>query len=186
MESRFVGIDPGLTGYISVLDGDGKYIQHFKTPTLVDTKKIKKRTGKRAGQTITKTKITLDEAGVFDILSQIKTQYRPRSIYVVVERQHPMTGQGLGSTGKTMEGYGFWKGILRGMGFDFYVVGAVEWQKVTSDPKAEDKKAASIASVKKWDKDVDLKKTKRSRIDDHNLADSLCIARFAHHKFKGT
>src|SRR3954469_24751066 len=69
-----VGIDPGLTGYISVVNEDGKYLEHHKTPILTDVKHIKKRTGARAGQVVTKTKNTLDELGIFHILCGIKSR----------------------------------------------------------------------------------------------------------------
>jgi hypothetical protein len=178
-ESKFYcGVDPGLTGYITVLDGKGNYVEHFKTPTVVETKKIKKRTGKRAGQVVTKTKTTLDEVEVTRILLGIKAKRIFSGLVFCVERQHPVTGQGLASTGKTMEGFGFWKGVLHGLGIPFHVVSATEWQKVVSDPKAKDKKAASVAKVKQLYKDLDLKKTKRSKVDDHNLADSVLIARY--------
>jgi hypothetical protein len=176
----YVGIDPGFTGYITVVDEAGKYIAHFKTPTIVNVKQIKKRTGKRAGQTVTKTKTELDEKGIHDWMNNLRNWGTP---IVCVEKQHAMTGQGLASTAKNMYGYGFWVGLCKGLGYQTYPVGAVEWQKVVSDPKAEDKKAASVASVKAWNKDICLLKTKRSRIEDHNLADSINIARYAWHQY---
>lgn len=180
----FVGVDPGFTGYITLVDANGKYVKHIKTPILVNKKEIKKRTGKKAGQIVTKTKTELDELQIMHALKEIDLDYK--SVYITIEKQHAMTGQGLASTAKNMYGYGFWVGLSKGFGWNVYVASAVEWQKVTSDPKAEDKKAASVASVKKWNKDLDLRKTKRSRLDDHNLADSVNIARFTWHKFGQT
>jgi len=174
----YVAVDCGFTGYISVIGEDGRYISHYKTPTLSESKSVKKRA---TGKVVTKTKTWLDLRHMCEILTLIRDRYDVQ--IVVVEKQHPMTGQGLASTGKTMEGYGVWKGMLTGLGMPMYLASAVEWQKVTSDPKAEDKKLASIHSVKNWDKEIDLRKTKRSKIDDHNLADALNIGRFAWHKF---
>ena len=200
----YVGIDPGFTGYITVLDNKGNYLAHFKTPCIVETKETKRnktklsKSGKvrwEAGAVTTKTNTKLDEEAIYAFLRKLTSgptifddrhdfipYSGPRPV-IIVEKQHAVTGQGLASTAKTMYGYGFWMGMARGLGYEVHAVSATEWQKVTSDPKAVDKKAASVASVKAWNKEIDLKKTKRSKIEDHNLADSINIARFCWHKF---
>jgi hypothetical protein len=181
MANIYVGIDPGFTGYIVVLNESGEYFLHFKTPTLVETTHVKKRVGVRAGQIVSKTKTSLDEIGIYQFLNNLCQQYD--KTFVCVEKQHAMKGQGLASTAKNMYGFGFLVGLCTGLGCPTNTVRAVEWQKVMSDPKATDKKAASILACKNWNKDIDLRKTKKSRIDDHNLADAVNIARFTWHKF---
>lgn len=198
----YVGIDPGFTGYITVLDDKGNYLHHFKTPTIVETKETKRnktklsKSGKvrwEAGAITTKTNTSLDEPAIYEFLRKLTggefdvphsfIPGRTCKPVIVVEKQHAVTGQGLASTAKTMYGYGFWMGMARGLGYEVHAVSATEWQKVTSDPKALDKKAASVASAKAWNKEIDLKKTKRSKVEDHNLADSVNIARYCWHKF---
>ena len=49
---------------------------------------------------------------------------------VVVEVQHPVRGQGLGSTFRIGQGYGQILGVLAGLGIDPMLVRAVDWQRV--------------------------------------------------------
>jgi hypothetical protein len=177
----YVGIDPGFTGYISVLNYKGNLITWVKTPIIVDVKKTKKR---KTGKISTKTKTTLDEEKIIAILKHLGP-----NVVICVEKQHAVTGQGLASTAKTMYGFGFWVGAARALGMELHLIGAKEWQNDLLDLEPydiEDKditKKASVAAVKEWNKELDLRKTKRSKIDDHNLADSLNIGRYAYRKF---
>ncbi len=171
----YCGIDCGFTGYAVILNEHGKYVEHFKLPTIVN----RKETHKRSGKIVTKTNTSLDEVAIYEWFRK----WSPVKICVGIEKQHPMAKQGLGSTSKIMYGFGWLSGLIRGLGLPCNVFRAVDWQKELLPPKSEDTKAASVASIKAWDKDIDLKRTKRSQIDDHNLADALNIARFTWLKF---
>ena len=171
----FAGIDPGFTGWITAINEDGSLHSFIKTPIFTDVKKVKRRA---TGKISTSTKTSLDEPAIIEILRSF-----PNYSVVALEKQHPVTGQGLASTGKTMYGYGFWVGVTRSLGLNLKLITAKEWQKVMLDNSIEDTKEASVAAVKKWNKELDLRKTKRSKKDDHNLADSINIARYCWQSF---
>jgi hypothetical protein len=187
MGEVFLGIDPGFTGYIVLIDDQGNYLERFKTPCIVEKKSIKRNKDKynkkgklvwKKGHISTKTSTVLDEEQIVEYLSNLIDRFS--KINICIEKQHAITGQGLASTAKNMYGFGFWVGVSRALGFNTHVISAVDWQKEFSDESIEDKKEASIDSVTSWNKDICLKKTKRSKKADHNLADAINIARYTY------
>lgn len=194
----FIGCDPGFTGFLTVLSPEGTLIEFKATPVLKSVKKTTRRSDKynskgklvhKAGHISVSTKKTLDEKAIKAYLRKFRRfdkdkGYRPE-VLIVIEQQHARTMEGRASIAKTMYGFGFWVGLCRGLGFTVKVVRAVDWQKVffqtTKEERLADKdvtKKKSIESVRNWSKELDLRKSNKSKKDDHNLADSINIARY--------
>jgi len=150
-----IGVDPGLTGYITILWDDGSHIISHPIPIY----KVK-------------TKKHLDTGALYNILA------RYGAGYAVIEKQFVVPGQGLGSSAKTMMNFGIILGMLIGLGIKTYIVDAKEWQKETFG-STEDTKAASVLFAQQIYPHISLKTSKRiNAANNHNLADSLCIAHY--------
>ena len=85
-----IGIDPGLTGGICLLDESGVIVSYHKTP-------VKKDNGKTILDLKNITEIFITAGNV---------------VNYIIEQQHSMPQQGISSTGKTMFNYGQLIGII--------------------------------------------------------------------------
>ena len=95
------------------------------------------------------------------------------------------TRQGLRATSRLLHGAGLVEGCLRTLGIKCTRISAPAWQSValglrrTKQPIKERRaalKAASIKMAKIRFPSICLRRTDRSRVDDHNLADAANIA----------
>jgi hypothetical protein len=156
----FIGIDPGITGGIAVVYDDHTRPWVRPTPTMKDRKG----------------RVVFDRermAGVLAVWS---------NAFVVIERVNaaPMhkRRQGTGSMFSFGAGYGLWLGILTAQGKRFTEVYPQTW-KARMLKGLGGGKEASIAFARAVDPFVSLRRTERSRKDDHGMADALCLARYA-------
>lgn len=169
MNNRLIlGIDPGLKGYFAFCNIDTKQITAAPIPTYYN--KQKKR----------------DEYNIAEIVELMT----PDIIFAVAEEQMPMPKQGVASTFRTGYGYGLLLGILSGKGIKYDTVSAKKWKKELIDDTPQDGviqnnvvkvshiKEKSIAEVKRLFPEADLRRTKRSRISDHNKAEALLICEY--------
>lgn len=101
--SKIVGIDPGLTGSIALIEDNNVELYHDYTLNL----------GKRT---------TYDQNKMRELLVSIN----PDIVYI--ERQQAFPGQGVVSMFSTGFGFGLWLGILTGLSIPFQVVSAKIWQ----------------------------------------------------------
>jgi hypothetical protein len=120
MESCFyIGIDAGLQGAISVIDGcNGKLFDMNKVP-IIKTERNNKN----------KTDYNIPE--LYNILSKY---INLRScVQVVLELQRAMPGQGTVSMFSTGAGFGLYKGLLYSIFKDFDVVDPKKWQNTLAN-----------------------------------------------------
>jgi len=173
-----VGIDPGLSGAISIFDGDSKKLLEVrKMPTIaikVAAKKTKKAAkqepdpAKKAKSSSTRNKNILDELAVRDLL------VKNNVTFVFMERAQTMrkgqggAKQGVVSSGTIMLNYGLIRGICVGLGIPYHEVSSITW-----------KNAMLGKSYPRGDKKVSIPRAERLTMvpmgGNHNKADSVLI-----------
>lgn len=112
-----------------------------------------------------------------DVYIKALKQYTSDDQYhIYIEQVHAMPGQGVTSMFNFGQNFGVLKGILCGLGLRYEEVTPQKWKRamqVTSDKKS------SILHAKQLYPEVSLKRTRRSKVDDNNLAEALLIAHYA-------
>lgn len=115
-----MGIDPGLKGYIMLIDSECNISQYYPMPTYIKKiEKVKIKKGKKKGQMKEKAIIDIDIKKISEII------FNENPYYIFIEQQQPMitkdkkTGklrtQGVATTGKIMKNYGFLIGLFEGI-----------------------------------------------------------------------
>ena len=106
-----IGIDPGITGAISVLENK-KVIEVHETPTMIDGKKNKRQ---------------VNGAQITNIIKEIISNNK--EVVVVVEHVNAMPGQGVTSMFNFGQSFGVIKGICSALGIPIYFVRPTKWKK---------------------------------------------------------
>ena len=149
------GIDPGVSGAISVLKNK-KVIEVFDMPTMIDGKKNKRQVNGSQVTTIIKEKLNDD-----------------KEIIVVVEHVNAMPGQGVTSMFNFGQSFGVIKGICSALSLPIYFVRPVKWKKhfnlIKTNKDASRTKAIEVYPTIS---------SKLSRKKDSNKADAILIARY--------
>ncbi len=104
-----IGIDPGLSGALAVLDGDGTII------TLADLPVIRDRS------------LAWIDGG--ELQSIVLDAIRGRQARAVVERVSAMPGQGVASSFQFGVGFGSILGVLQAMHLPIELVTAARWKR---------------------------------------------------------
>ena len=146
-----MGIDPGFSGALAVLDSD------LKIEFVMDMPIIK--VGKKR---------ELDEAR----LSVIFKMWRSKSINVALEKSQTMPNQGIVSSGRYMASYGFLRGLCVGNGIPYHLIQPQTWKKAMM-PDMGKEKGGSIQKVSQLYPELSL-----TRVKDHGIADAVLIARY--------
>jgi len=149
------GIDPGVSGAISVLENK-KVIEVFDMPTMIDGKKNKKQVNGAQVTNIIKEKLD-DE----------------KEIAVVVEHVNAMPGQGVTSMFNFGQSFGVIKGNCAALSLPIYFVRTTKWKKQFNLIKTN--KDASRTKVIEAYPEIS---SKLSRKKDSNKADAILIARY--------
>ena len=149
------GIDPGVSGAISVLENK-KVIEVFDMPTMIDGKKNKRQVNGAHVTNIIKERID-DE----------------KEIAVVVEHVNAMPGQGVTSMFNFGQSFGVIKGICAALGLPIYFVRPTKWKKHFNLIKTN--KEASRTKVIEVYPEIS---SKLHRKKDSNKADAILIARY--------
>lgn len=179
MEKTYIGIDPGLIGFITAIFPNGE-----------------------------KEFYSIDENDDLD-LGRIFKSIKERSWEVVacMEDVHAIFGASAGSTFNFGEIKGVLKGLLIAHEIPYHLVAPKDWQKeiwvhqdeiiVTKTRKHTDKesgevgvksyktvdpKPTSINAARRLFPNIDLRKNERSKKIDDNKVDSLLIAEYARRK----
>jgi len=152
-----IGIDPGLSGAISIMSNGAKTPEIFDAPTLKIANPNKKSK--------IKTKKDMDESGIVDIFSKLKSE----NVIVGLERVHAMPGQGNVSMFNFGVGYGIYRGIIQAFRFTLVEASPQSWKKSYSDlntPEMMDLKQqiSDLRKTLKLSKDKAIKK----EIDKYN------------------
>jgi hypothetical protein len=162
--TAIIGIDPGFKGAVAFLTGGSGGTDAYVIPTPL------------LGSGI------YDEAAIFDLVRRYKTLH----VHAIIEQAQAFPKQGVSSTFKTGFGYGLWRMALVADEIPYTVVSPARWQRAmfVGVTKADSKKM-SIVAAKRLFPGVSLKRTVRSRVDDHNMADALLIAEYGRRQFNG-
>ena len=151
------GIDPGVSGAISVLENK-KVIEVFDMPTMIDGKKNKKQ---------------VNGAQVTNIIKERLDSEKEKEIAVVVEHVNAMPGQGVTSMFNFGQSFGVIKGICAALSLPIYFVRPTKWKKYFNLIKTN--KDASRTKVIEVYPEIS---SKLSRKKDSNKADAILIARY--------
>jgi crossover junction endodeoxyribonuclease RuvC len=149
------GIDPGISGAISVLENK-KVIEVFDMPTMIDGKKNKKQVNGSQVTNIIKEKVNHNN-----------------EIIIVVEHVNAMPGQGVTSMFNFGQSFGVIKGICSALSLPIYFVRPTKWKKYFNLIKTN--KDASRTKVIEIYPEIS---GKISRKKDCNRADAILIARY--------
>ena len=149
------GIDPGISGAISVLENN-KVLEVYEMPTMIDGKKNKKQVNGSQVTNIIKERLNSD-----------------KDIVVVVEHVNAMPGQGVTSMFNFGQSFGVIKGICSALNLPIYFVRPTKWKKYFNLIKTN--KDASRTKVIQVYPEIS---SKLSRKKDSNKADAILIARY--------
>ena len=147
--SRILGIDPGKTGAMCFMTDDEVIPMLFPL----------------AGK----------ELDLWLISEFVKAQL-PIDL-AVIEKVGAMPGQGVTSMFTFGLATGMLHGIVAGLGIPRQAVTPQRWKKIVLSGTPKDKDAA-IAYCRRKYPDVSLLPTPRSKVNNHNLADAICIAEY--------
>jgi len=146
-----VGIDPGLTGAVGVLDPDGNYVDVIDIPVMA--------TGAKS-----RIKNQINAAGLSRILEQ-------QEIHVVVlELVNAMPSQGVASMFSLGDSFGTIRGVCGALKLPVELVRPASWKKHFNLGKDKDL-ARSLAIRLFPNAPLDRKK-------DHGRAEALLLARY--------
>ena len=150
-----IGIDPGVSGGISILENK-KVIEVYDMPTMIDGKKNKRQVNGAQVANIIKEKLDDNKETV-----------------VVVEQVNAMPGQGVTSMFNFGQSFGVIKGICSALSLPIYFVRPTKWKKhfnlIKTNKDASRTKAIEIYPGISH---------KISRKKDSNKADAILIARY--------
>ena len=150
---KIIGIDPGLSGGIAVLENN-KVLNIFDMPVMSEGKKNKRQ---------------LNSA---QLVVLIKENIRPHEeVVVVVEQVNAMPGQGVTSMFNFGQSFGVIKGICAALSLPIYFVRPTKWKKHFNLIKTN--KDASRTKVIEVYPEIS---SKLHRKKDSNRADAILIA----------
>ena len=152
---RIIGIDPGLSGAIAILD-DLKIFDMFDMPIMSEGKKNKNQ---------------LNSAQLVNI---IKKHILPNGeTFVIVEQVSAMPGQGVTSMFNFGQTFGSIKGICAALGLPIFYVRPAKWKKHFE--LINSSKDASRTKVIEMYPSISSRLTKKK---DVNKADAILIGRY--------
>ena len=150
-----IGIDPGVSGGISILKNK-KVIDIYDMPTMIDGKKNKRQ---------------VNGSQVTNIIKE--TLNDDKEIIVVVEHVNAMPGQGVTSMFNFGQSFGVIKGICAALSLPIYFVRPAKCKKHFNLIKTN--KDASRTKVIQIYPEISSKLSKKK---DINKADAILIARY--------
>ena len=151
---RIIGIDPGLSGGIAILD-DLKIFDLFDMPIMSEGKKNKNQ---------------LNSAQLVNI---IKKHIVSGNTFVIVEQVSAMPGQGVTSMFNFGQTFGSIKGICAALNLPIFYVRPAKWKKHFELINSS-KDASRTKVIEMYPSISD----RLSRKKDVNKADAILIARF--------
>jgi len=174
-----IGIDPGLTGALVAM---GRFEPIAISMPVIGTGKRGRRQVDAKGL-----KEWLDRVAVFD---DEPPHVFIEKVFAMGRHLDKRTGRMVGQSTMTAftfgMGYGIILGVVESLGFPHTLVSPKTWQKaMLRDLAHEDTKKASVWRANQLFPHVQLKRTSRSRIDDHGMADALLIAEYGSRQLRG-
>ena len=152
---KIIGIDPGLSGAIAVLENN-KVLKIFDIPVMSEGKKNKRQ---------------LNSALLVDLLKE--NINKEEEVAVVVEQVNAMPGQGVTSMFNFGQTFGALKGICAALGLPIFFVRPSKWKKYF-DLINSSKDASRTKTIEMYPK----LSNQLSKKKDVNKSDAILIARF--------
>lgn len=161
----YVGIDPGLSGAIAAIDGDGRLISAARTPVL-------KPSGK--GKTV------YDLPEMVRAVEEISESGRWIA-RVALEQVSAMPHDGVTSSFRFGTGWGLWRGILAALRVPTILVRPQAWQGETlaGKPRGKDSKTSAVAVAKSLFPSIPIRYKA-----DWGMADAVLMAEWARRTHK--
>lgn len=164
----YIGIDPGLTGALAVIDSETKDI------SFVDTPVVEIRVGKKVKH----------QQDAYAISSLLRALSSGKDVMVTIEKVNAMPGsdgeggrQSMGATSAFNFGLGFgmWLGILAALEIPHQQVHPRTWKSVMMADQGKDKDASRVKAMQLFPQSAkDLTRKK-----DHGRADALLMSAWA-------
>lgn len=167
MSTIWIGIDPGLSGAIAVIDANAGTLQFFDTPTV----QVK------SGRTV---KNQMDPYAIITILRSFAEAHA--DVLVTLEKVGPMPGQGVTSMFNFGMGVGIWIGILAALKIPFQQVHPNTWKKLMMADMGKEKDASRIKAMQLFPQSA----IELTRKKDHGRADALLLAAWAQRTRQGS
>lgn len=157
-----IGIDPGLSGAMAVIDLDGILMVVYDTPTILTLN------GKRKKRSY-----------CLSLMSEYLREWAERCAYAGVENVHAWPGEGVNSAFCLGEGRMAWEAILSTLKYKYQMVEPTVWKRVMVGWGKD--KGASIAAAQKMHPSAPLHLKKH-----HGRADAILIAEFILRLWRGS
>ena len=158
---KIIGIDPGLSGAIAILENN-QVLNIFDMPVMSEGKKNKRQLNSALLVDLIKENIQLNE-----------------EVSVVVEQVNAMPGQGVTSMFNFGQSFGILKGICSAMQLPMYFVRPAKWKKYFNLINLE-KDASRARAIEIFP----YFSSQLSRKKDSNKADAILIASFYYETYK--
>ncbi len=170
---NIMGIDPGITGGIVVLDENQKVLAKHAMPAIITKKQT---TSTKTGKTTTKTTTQLD----LKVIAQILEEWADYVDMVYLEKVAAMPNQGVSSVFKFGRVYGALEGMVTAFKMPMTLVTPAQWCKelhkgVSASMQPKDKSRVVIGRL--FPK-VDLRATERSKKPHEGMVDALLISEY--------
>ena len=164
---RVVGIDPGITGAVVVLDDSGDLQRALRTPILI----VK---GKKA----------YDLQMMREVLrkAHYEAEKEGGSAMVGIEKVHSLPRDGRVGAFRFGTGYGMWRGLLSGLFLPYTEITPQRWQArmLAGHPRGDQTKTSAVLVSKgRWPHiPIEVKA-------DWGMADAALIAEYTRREHKG-
>lgn len=154
----FIGIDPGLNGGFAALFPEENKLIILPMPLIGDK--------------------DYDVVKLASMFKNIKAD--PKDVFVTIEKQMALPGQGLTSTLKTGTGFGLLIGIVAALEIPYQIIPPQKWQRqiFVGLPAKQDTKVSSEIMAKRLFPSEDFLKTGRCKKASDGLTDAACIAEY--------
>ena len=152
---KIIGIDPGLSGAIAVLDNN-KVLKIYDMPVMAEGKKNKRQ---------------LNSAQLVNIIKENIKNYE--EINVVVEQVNAMPGQGVTSMFNFGQTFGAIKGVCAALNLPIFFIRPSKWKKYFELINSS-KDSSRTKAIEMYPSIADQLSKKK----DVNKSDAILIARF--------
>ena len=165
--SVYIGIDPGLTGAIAVLDESGRMLQAIRTPIIAPSGKGKSE---------------YDLPAMVQALARWQSPDGGGIHLVTLEQVSAMPHDGVTSAFRFGVGVGIWRGVLSALKLSTIQARPQSWQRdaLAGRPKGKMIKSSSVAAAQERWPTIPIK-CKR----DWGMADAAHIADYGRRQWRG-
>lgn len=162
---EFIGIDPGLSGAVVVIDDAQPASVHvYDTPSVEVVRNGKKR----------RDYLISEMAGIL--------RGHQLATMVVLEKVSAMPGQGVSSMFSFGRGLGIWEGVLAALKIPVTLVAPVTWKKsMMADMDKSSKDSSRIRAIQLFPNVAETLKRRK----DHGRAEALLMAEYARRIHQG-